>query len=503
MEAINFKLEAFEGPLDVLLHLVSKHKLNIYDIEISLLLEQYLEFINNAEKLDYELAADFFEMAARLIYIKTCYLLPRPEEAEELKKELQGRMIEYSLCKQAAQRLREMYAGGTVFVREPVKLPVNKQYSRQHDKQVLYDAYMAIFSKVKNYTPLRANLFSPIISKKIVSVESKITYVLQMLYSDGRFDMSALYDGITDRSERIATFLAVLELAKTGNIYISEDNSEISLRTDKPDDEDELSEEVPAPAEEAVEETSEEPQPQELSEAEEASDFIRTEEDEPVPGGDVSDESRDAPAVIPEDTPAETGDDAENIGTADDEPTDAPVKAEEVTESIYDNNEPADAESKASDDDIQGDEAAEPPRFRTWSVQLALETHTASLRLPYSEAVPASAPIALPEDTADITETEPEQPVLTAEETVQTEEPAVAVEEVIVTAEPEAINATDKEPDEAPAAPLPEETPAEELPAADETLNFSPNYFGRRYYWGTSPAASLRGSYRAALLLRI
>ena len=81
MEELKFKLDAFEGPLDLLLHLVSKHKLNIYDIEISLLLEQYLQYIEEIESLDYELAADFFEMAARLIYIKTCYLLPQPEEA--------------------------------------------------------------------------------------------------------------------------------------------------------------------------------------------------------------------------------------------------------------------------------------------------------------------------------------------------------------------------------------------------------------------------------------
>ncbi len=230
MEELKFKLDAFEGPLDLLLHLVSKHKLNIYDIEISLLLEQYLQYIEEIESLDYELAADFFEMAARLIYIKTCYLLPQPEEAEELKKELQGKMIEYSLAKLAAQRLRDDYAGGLVFVRAPVKLPVNKQYTRLHDKQELYDAYMAIAGKVKNYTPLRANIFSPLVSKRIVSVESKISYVLERLYTAGHFDMSTLYDGMTDRSERIATFLAVLELAKAGNIYLNDDNTVISLR---------------------------------------------------------------------------------------------------------------------------------------------------------------------------------------------------------------------------------------------------------------------------------
>ncbi len=84
MSAAQFKLDMFEGPLDLLLHLISKHKLNIYDIEISLLLEQYMDYINDLDHEDYEDAADFLEMAARLIYIKTCSLLPHDEESKEL-----------------------------------------------------------------------------------------------------------------------------------------------------------------------------------------------------------------------------------------------------------------------------------------------------------------------------------------------------------------------------------------------------------------------------------
>lgn len=234
MRQISFKLDAFEGPLDLLLHLISKHKLNIYDIEISVLLEQYMEYMNRLEAEDFESAADFLEMAARLIYIKTCSLLPQPEEAQELKKELEGRIIEYSLCKQAAEALRKVYAGGQIFVRAPQKLPVNKAYTRTHDVSVLYDAYMGISSKVKTYKPLRANVFSPIVSHRIVSVTSKIIFVLKKLYKTGSCQMERLYDGITDKSEKVATFLAVLELTKSGRIYINEDNTEIKfLRREK------------------------------------------------------------------------------------------------------------------------------------------------------------------------------------------------------------------------------------------------------------------------------
>ncbi len=230
MGGISFKLEKFEGPLDLLLHLISKHKLNIYDIEISLLLEQYLEYMNDLEGEDYESVADFLEMAARLIYIKTCMLLPQPEESQELKKELEGRIIEYSLCKLAAVELRNRYVGGEVFVREAVELPVNKSYTRTHDVLELHNAYMGISSKIKRIKPVRANMFSPIVSHRIVSVTSKIIFVLKKLYKTGCCEISQLYDGLDDKSEKVATFLAVLELTKSGRIYITDDNSEIKFR---------------------------------------------------------------------------------------------------------------------------------------------------------------------------------------------------------------------------------------------------------------------------------
>lgn len=227
MTSVSFKLDAFEGPLDLLLHLITKHKLNIYDIEITELLDQYMNYINNLENEDYEDAADFLEMAARLIYIKTCSLLPQDEEAEDLKKELEGRIIEYSLCKMAAQKLKNRYIGGEVFVREPAKVPVNKTYTREHDPSVLYDAYMGLSEKARKSKPLKADMFEPIVSHKIVSVTSKIIHILKRLYMSGEFDMAHLYDGMKSKSERVATFLAVLELTKSGRIFLNDDNSKI------------------------------------------------------------------------------------------------------------------------------------------------------------------------------------------------------------------------------------------------------------------------------------
>lgn len=225
--AVQFKLDAFQGPLDLLLHLISKHKLNICDIEISLLLDQYLEYMNQLDEQDYESAGEFLEMAARLIYIKTVSLLPQPEEAEELKKDLEGQIIEYSICKKAAEMLKEKYVGDSVFVRTPVGVIVDKTYTRVHEPDVLYQAYMGISAKSRNSKPIRAEMFSPIVSKKIVSVTSKIIFVLKKLYKTGVYNMSGLYDGVTEKSEKVATFLAILELTKSGRIYLNDDNTEI------------------------------------------------------------------------------------------------------------------------------------------------------------------------------------------------------------------------------------------------------------------------------------
>lgn len=89
MDNLTYKIEVFEGPMDLLLHLISKHKLNINDIPIVELVNQYLDYVRKMEEADFDVAGDFLEMAARLIYIKTVSLLPRHEEAETLKKSLQ------------------------------------------------------------------------------------------------------------------------------------------------------------------------------------------------------------------------------------------------------------------------------------------------------------------------------------------------------------------------------------------------------------------------------
>ena len=229
MQNVSYKLDTFEGPLDLLLYLISKHKLDIANIEISLLLAQYLDYIDGLSEHDMEYAGEFLEMAARLVYIKTVSLLPQHEEATELKKELEGRLIEYSLCKKAAQHLSLTYIGGEIFVRNQIEIKIDKTYAVIHEPEDLLIAYSLVATKEKNNTPVEASVFTPIVSKRIVSVTSKIIYVLKKLYNGEVFLMDKLYEGMHDRSERVATFLAVLELTKSGRVILNDDNTEISF----------------------------------------------------------------------------------------------------------------------------------------------------------------------------------------------------------------------------------------------------------------------------------
>ncbi len=236
MDTISFKLDVFEGPLDVLLNLITKHKLNIYDIEISKLLEQYLLFIEEAHKQDLELAGEFLEMAARLIYIKTAALLPRPEEAEQMKKELEGALIELSLCKAAARELAERNIGGDIFVRRPMKIKVDMTYSLVHEPERLVEAYAAVSNKKivpENQKNRIEHKINSVVKRRIVPVLTKVVHILRELYATGEVYMDKLYEGVTDRSARVATFLAVLELTRFGRITISEDNTLVFFKGER------------------------------------------------------------------------------------------------------------------------------------------------------------------------------------------------------------------------------------------------------------------------------
>lgn len=230
MEKLSYKLDVFEGPMDLLLHLISKHKLNINDIPIFELVEQYVSYVRQLQEENLEIASEFLEMAARLIYIKTVSLLPRHEEAEALKKELTGELIEYRDCQMMAGKLAQQTDGFNYFTRNPCELEIDKTYQLSHECYELTDAYLAAVGNGKKRLPPPAESFSAIVSRKIVSVASRVTSVLRRLWHGGRVTFSSLFERATSRSEMVATFLAVLELAKDKKIHIDGEGEETSVQ---------------------------------------------------------------------------------------------------------------------------------------------------------------------------------------------------------------------------------------------------------------------------------
>lgn len=239
MEEMTFRLNVFEGPLELLLHLISKHKLNIHDVEISLLLTQYLAYIEELKAADLEVASEFLTMAARLVYIKSVSLLPVHEEGEQLKRELEGQLLEYQLCKLVAQVMAGKYRGGVIFTRDPVVLEKDKVYRREHITDEILEAYIIAVGKGKRRLPPPRAAFTGIVSKRMVSVESRIVFVLKKLYSTGAVPYAEFFYS-EDRSELVATFLAMLELIKSKRVRVSEDNSEVIFNKEIPIDEKQL-----------------------------------------------------------------------------------------------------------------------------------------------------------------------------------------------------------------------------------------------------------------------
>ena len=220
-QQLSFRVsEEYEGPLDLILALISKHKLNIWEIEISSLLEQYMAYIRARQEQDLEVASEFLEMASRLVYIKTVSLLPKyEEEKEKAKAELVGQLLEYQACKAAAALLGDRAGDGFgTFIREPEDIPMDRTYQLQHPPSLLAKSYWEAMGRGKRRLPPQSEVFSPLVAAPVVSVSSRILHILRRLYKQAAINLPGLFLQSRSRSEAVATFMAVLELMKARQI---------------------------------------------------------------------------------------------------------------------------------------------------------------------------------------------------------------------------------------------------------------------------------------------
>lgn len=229
-ETLSYKLDVFEGPLDLLLNLIAKNKLNIYDIPIAELLDQYMAQIHEMQAADMDVASEFLEMAARLVHIKSVSLLPKKEEEAALKQELTGQLLEYQQCKEAAMRLRERFSLDGI-VRAQADIPADLTYKRHHKPQELLSAYLSMLGKKKPPEPQKPeDTISKLITRRVVSVASQIVFVLRSLWKKRHVSLKELFRGKNDPSERVAAFLAVLELVKDKRLRVDGDGEDCEIK---------------------------------------------------------------------------------------------------------------------------------------------------------------------------------------------------------------------------------------------------------------------------------
>ena len=226
------EMEDFEGPLDVIFLLLSKNKIEIQDVSITAILEQYLAYLDEMKRLDMEIASEFISMASHLMLIKTKMLLSAAEqqEAEEELDVLRQSLIERQR-KEAMEGIRQAITileprneiGRCMFIKDPEPLRKDKTYRYKHDPSDLLKALDTIAERSSRQLPPPTVNFMGIVGKEPYPVTRKAGEVMRQLLLRGMERLKNLFKGNRSRSEIVATFLAILELCKTNSVSLEDD----------------------------------------------------------------------------------------------------------------------------------------------------------------------------------------------------------------------------------------------------------------------------------------
>ncbi len=228
MEKVLYKLENFEGPLDLLLHLITKNKVSIYDIPIVEITDQYLEAIEGIEESQLDNTSEFLVLAAQLLLIKSKMLLPKEEileEEEDPREELARRLLEYQKYKEASQELRKTeFWSRYMFFKESEKIdfPV-PPYDKHHETDELINAFNAILQRQIRKEKPKKKAFFGIVGREKVSVEDMTKKVYSMLSKKKNLPFKSLFKKGDSKPEMVATFLALLEMIKSNKIFAEYD----------------------------------------------------------------------------------------------------------------------------------------------------------------------------------------------------------------------------------------------------------------------------------------
>lgn len=217
--SLRFKLPIYEGPLDLLLHLLKRAELDPHDVTASIITEQYLAYLELLDQLNLDVAGEYLVMAATLLLIKSFSMLPHPEladteEAEELKRDLVERLLEYQRYREAAEKLGERaILGRDVFVAPGEPAPEADSSEPRYSVSIfdLVEAMGTVLKRIADKTPRGIVL-------RDIPVAECIPGILSRLHQQGRIEFTTLFDDLHDRPRVIATFMALLELMRRGEV---------------------------------------------------------------------------------------------------------------------------------------------------------------------------------------------------------------------------------------------------------------------------------------------
>ena len=247
MENPSFRLEGivrekgslhdFEGPLSLILMLLQKNRIEIRDLSISMILDQYLAYLDQMQRMDLEVASEFVQMASHLLWLKTQTLLTTQEELSELEllmqslEQLQARDRFQSLLEVMPQ-LKEASEKGLLYfpkLPEPV-ISQKREYEYQHAPVDLMKAMLAVWTRGGAAAPMEEERFYSVVPRRIVySVRDKGRDIISIL-KNGPTALNGLYAACTSGSELVATFIAVLELCSHGSLLLEKMEDQIVLR---------------------------------------------------------------------------------------------------------------------------------------------------------------------------------------------------------------------------------------------------------------------------------
>ena len=225
IEQLTYRLDQFEGPLDLLLALISKNKVSITDIPIAIICDQYMEYIEAAQKMDLDIASEFIVMASELMLIKSKMILPHEEGTEnDPRREIADALLLYQQAKLASKELRPLYDEySSRYVKDTDEVPPEKGLPLDLDPDLLIKALNAVMRRIKVAQAERTptELVNPLIKHKIVSVEEKIEEICELLEEQEEASLFFLLKDADSRPELVARFMGVLELIKIHRITIT------------------------------------------------------------------------------------------------------------------------------------------------------------------------------------------------------------------------------------------------------------------------------------------